>query len=92
MLKYILILCILFCLIQSDDETRRFQKHQVRKVYNNLIYPKPVPIVSNLSIVLPGLFADNVRGRVIPTADFDGKFGVIEYFYGLGNFEYIHNC
>mmetsp|Transcript_22660 Transcript_22660/g.22862 ORF Transcript_22660/g.22862 Transcript_22660/m.22862 type:complete len:311 (-) Transcript_22660:153-1085(-) len=49
----------------------------------NVIYPKPLRIVQDHSLLSP-ILEEDVKLRVTPVGSFAGFDGVIEYFYGFG--------
>jgi hypothetical protein len=67
---------------RDDFVQRNF--NTIQRIYNLTIYPNNLPIVQKgSSAVPPGLFADNVVGRVSPVGNFTGFADSIEYFFGL---------
>jgi len=66
---------------ESDRDT--ILANQVTQVYQRLIYPTPLLIMSGLESVFD-LFANNTRGRVSPVGSFEDFTSIQEYFYGLG--------
>lgn len=56
----------------------------VSSIYNLTVYPNQVPIIAGGAAgVPPGLFAQDVVGRVDPVGDFIGFQDSIEYFFAL---------
>lgn len=56
----------------------------ISAIYNLTVYPNQLPILfSGAGAVPPGLFAQNVIGRVAPVGDFRGFEDSIEYFFAL---------
>ncbi|KAI0031128.1 hypothetical protein K488DRAFT_52754 [Vararia minispora EC-137] len=56
----------------------------IQSIHNLTVYPNNVPIItSGVSAVPPGLFSQNVTGRVTPVGNFSGFGDNIEYFFAL---------
>ncbi len=70
------------CATKSQATLKRRQD-KIRKLYNDLIYPTPLAIISGQQSP-DDLFEKSViRGRVTPVGQFSDFEGVVEYFYGL---------
>lgn len=66
----------------GHDDDRNFKT--ISNIYNLTVYPHQVPIIlGGAAGVPPGLFSQNVSGRVDPVGDFVGFEDSIEYFFAL---------
>ena len=64
---------------------QQIRQDKVRTIYNDLVYPTPLQILSN-QLSVTDLFEQNyVRGRVTPVGQFPGFEAAREYFYGLAS-------
>ncbi|KAK0702343.1 hypothetical protein B0H67DRAFT_604626 [Lasiosphaeris hirsuta] len=64
------------------DEQRNF--NTISSIYNLTVYPNQLPIIQRGGAgVPPGLFSQNVSGRVDPVGAFQGFEDSIEYFFAL---------
>ncbi|PKS08129.1 hypothetical protein jhhlp_005404 [Lomentospora prolificans] len=64
------------------DKNRNF--NTISSIYNLTVYPNQIPIITRGGAgVPPGLFNENVNGRVDPVGDFEGFEHSIEYFFSL---------
>jgi len=68
-----------FCDPCPEWQVRNY--NQIRKIYDNVQYPKNIEIIANGPP--PGLFAQNVSGRINPIGNFTDIKGLVEYFYAL---------
>lgn len=59
------------------------RESRVRTIYENLIYPKPVSILTGETTMTDVFEESVVRGRVNPLGDFPEFAAVLEYFYAL---------
>ncbi|KXS11553.1 hypothetical protein M427DRAFT_60571 [Gonapodya prolifera JEL478] len=72
--------------IKAQKDARECVKRKgiVKAIYNQtLAVNNPLGILSG-KIDISNLFHPDVRARVTPLGDFEGRAGVEEYFYGLG--------
>jgi len=67
---------------QPDFARRNFET--VSRIYNLTVYPNQLPILGGGGAAAPpGLFTQDVRGRVTPVGDFEDFEHSIEYFFSL---------
>ncbi len=67
---------------KSHDDQRNFKT--ISRIYNLTVFPNQLPILAGgLAGVPPGLFSQDVVGRVDPVGDFIGFEDSIEYFFAL---------
>jgi hypothetical protein len=67
---------------EEDWRTRNF--NTISSIYNLTVYPNQLPIIQHGGAgVPPGLFSNDVVGRVDPVGDFVGFEDSIEYFFAL---------
>jgi hypothetical protein len=59
------------------------REHQVRQIYENLVFPTPVAILTGAKSVDSIFEKDSVKGRVTPVGQFPDFGAVVEYFYAL---------
>jgi len=69
--------------LEQASDRNTILSNKVNQVYQRLIYPTPLLIMSGQQNVFD-LFDINVKGRVSPVGSFDNFTAVEEYFYGLG--------
>ncbi|KAL6414081.1 uncharacterized protein AUP68_00595 [Ilyonectria robusta] len=68
--------------LDCDFEARNLAT--IQSVYDLAVFPNNVPIITQgTSTFPPGLFANDISGRVTPVGAFDDLVGSIEYFVGL---------
>src|SRR5215471_4655976 len=70
-----------------STEVQRLRRDKVMKIYNYLIYPTPLRILSNPpQLSVDDLFEQAfITGRVTPIGEFPGFVVAQEYFYGLAS-------
>ncbi|KAK1750370.1 hypothetical protein QBC47DRAFT_455288 [Echria macrotheca] len=67
-----------------DDSWRQRNLNTITGIYNLTVFPNQLPIIQHGGAgVPPGLFSQNVVGRVDPVGDFEGFEDSIEYFFAL---------
>jgi hypothetical protein len=67
---------------KCDYRARNFDT--ISSIYNLTVYPNQVPIIlGGAENVPPGLFSEDVAGRVYPVGNFEGFANSIEYFFAL---------
>ncbi len=59
------------------------REHRVRQIYENLVFPTPVAILTGAQSVDSIFERDSVKGRVTPVGQFPDFSAVVEYFYAL---------
>jgi len=69
--------------LEQASDRNTIISNKVRQVYQRLLYPTPLLIITGQQNV-NDLFAPDVKGRVSPVGSFDDFTAVEEYFYGLG--------
>ena len=70
-----------------NPEVQRIRRDKVTKIYNYLIYPTPLRILSTPpTLSVDDLFEQAfISGRVTPVGEFPGFVVAEEYFYGLAS-------
>lgn len=59
------------------------REKRMKKIYENLIYPTPISILTGETTMTDVFEESAVRGRVNPVGDFPEFASVLEYFYAL---------
>jgi hypothetical protein len=59
------------------------RERKVREIYENLVYPTPIAILTGAQSVDSIFERDSVKGRVTPVGQFPDFGAVVEYFYAL---------
>jgi len=76
--------CVDLTSCESGTAQATHQKAVVTQLYENLIFPMPLMIMQNPSLI-QDLFSNNVSGRITPVGVFDDLEGTVEYFYALAS-------
>lgn len=69
--------------LTRDPIALAVREQRVRQVYENLVYPRPIPILTGETSVENIFERTAVRGRVTPVGQFLDFSAVVEYFYAL---------
>ena len=77
-----LVLCFQTAWAEPDFLARNQAK--IQELYNLTLYPNNVAFLTQgVKALPPGIFNENVRGRVSPLGNFTGLEDTAEYFYAL---------
>lgn len=66
-----------------DPHILALRESRVREIYNNLVYPTPIAILTGAQSVENIFEKTSVKGRVTPLGQFPDFQAVVEYFYAL---------
>ncbi|HYQ04406.1 MAG TPA: hypothetical protein VER96_37290 [Polyangiaceae bacterium] len=67
----------------KDPKALKLREAHVREIYQNLVYPTPIGILTGATTVDHLFERDSVKGRVTPVGQFPDFGAVVEYFYAL---------
>ncbi len=67
----------------KDQRALAIREQRVREIYQNLVYPTPVAILTHAASVDHIFEPAGVKGRVTPVGQFPDFSAVVEYFYAL---------
>jgi len=65
-------------------------KSKVKFIYENVIYPKNLPVLLDQTTTLESVFAPSIKGRFDPLGTFRGYEELKEYFFALGASPILH--
>jgi hypothetical protein len=66
-----------------DPKALALREARVREIYNNLVFPTPIAILTGSQSVDHIFEKSSVKGRVTPLGQFPEFAAVVEYFYAL---------
>ncbi|HEV8548890.1 MAG TPA: hypothetical protein VGQ57_07680 [Polyangiaceae bacterium] len=67
----------------KDPKALKVREAHVREIYESLVFPKPIAILTGAASVDHLFERDSVKGRVTPVGQFPDFSAVVEYFYAL---------
>ncbi len=67
----------------KDARALKLREDRVREIYENLVYPTPIAILTGAESVAHIFQEGSVKGRVTPVGQFPDFSAVVEYFYAL---------
>jgi len=67
----------------NDPKALKLREQHVREIYQNLVFPTPIGILTGATSVAHLFERESVKGRVTPLGQFPDYSAVVEYFYAL---------